>query len=449
MKTYGFLFSVLLGISSLNAQSLFDAPTHQTEATGNTSLHIQGYTRAVLFANETFNNLSRSFAETALQARSQLGISYMRADLRFRNGLINHQEVLVVEPKELYVGFNTGMFDVTAGYQIISWGRTDGFNPTNNINPKNYFFLSENPDDQWLSNFMLRCKFRPTAWMELDVIGIPHYKSSVYEYQLFNMGENVTFTDPIVPLRTLSNGTLAARLNVELPTFGAALSWFRGYDPFHGYNIQRIDWSLLGVPMITNAAESFRKTALGADVAIPLGSNIVRMELARNITDNPENKMHIPSSDWSYVAAFERNIAGITFIAQYIGKYVSNFNPLAIPQLTNPLDPLAQVQYANARIEYENRQLNRKIFQQQEATHHALSLTLAHSFAFNTWHVECTGFYNITTGEWLLRPTLKIDLSDQMQINLGANYMYGAESTLFDYSSDIMNGFFAALRVSY
>ena len=57
--------------------------------------------------------------------------------------------------KEAYAGYSGEKMDVLFGNQIVNWGRTDGFNPTNCITPSDYFFLTAEPDDQKLSNFML------------------------------------------------------------------------------------------------------------------------------------------------------------------------------------------------------------------------------------------------------------------------------------------------------
>jgi hypothetical protein len=62
--------------------------------------------------------------------------------------------------------------------------------------------------------------------------------------------------------------------------------------------------------MIANAAAAYRKTTLGADLALPLGNWIIRAEAACNITKNPDNEMYIPNPDLSYVAGLETNVAG-------------------------------------------------------------------------------------------------------------------------------------------
>ena len=43
--------------------------------------------------------------------------------------------------EEYYAEFNFSSFDLKVGKQIFSWGKADGFNPTDNLNPRNYIDL--------------------------------------------------------------------------------------------------------------------------------------------------------------------------------------------------------------------------------------------------------------------------------------------------------------------
>ncbi|MDV7401827.1 hypothetical protein RZS08_60970, partial [Arthrospira platensis SPKY1] len=103
---------------------------------------------------------------------------------------------------------------------IVLWGRTDGFNPTANINPINYFFLSSDPDDQLMSNFMLRLRYRISRFSGFDIVGIPFYQSSGYRYDLFSISPFAYFSKDEIPDRAFKNSGIAARLNFEFPVAG-------------------------------------------------------------------------------------------------------------------------------------------------------------------------------------------------------------------------------------
>jgi len=448
MKTLLFILCLSGCIVTLPAQSLFQSALDSTATTEkSTPISLNGYARGSVFGGETYN-LASTFAELSLRAQLSSGKTFLMSDIRFRKGILFGVNDQQLQLKELYAGYRGDRLDVLLGNQIVSWGRTDGFNPTNNITPNDYFFLSANPDDQKESNFMLRFKYRFIPSIELELIGIPFYQPSNYRYDLFALGENVSFAGTALPARDLKNGSLAARMNFELPVIGWSVSYFRGYDPYHGFDVKSVDWST-GTPQITNIATPFVKSTLGADLAIPFKNWIVRGEVAYNSTENPNDKMYIPLTDLTYVVALENNWNGFTIIGQYIGKYSPDFIALTIPILTDSINPLAQMQYANEQINYQNRLFNRRIFYQQEKTNHAAALSVSKSFGYDAWNAELAAYYNFTSEEWLIRPKLTWKITDSLSASLGGSYMKGPASTLFDYSAPIMNGGFLELKASF
>lgn len=449
MKKFFIFLCLSALITALSAQSSFNSSIDSTSISQKHDLvTFNGYVRGSVFGGGTAYNLASTFAELALQTKFQSGNAFLRSDIRFREGIQFGDNNQQLQLKELYAGFRGEKLDIFLGNQIITWGRTDGFNPTNNITPNDYFFLSGNPDDQKESNFMLRLKYRFIPSIELELIGIPFYQASNYRYDLFALGENVHFSDATLPAKRLINGSLAVRLNFEFPVIGWSVSYFRGYDPYLGFDVQKIDWST-GTPQITNSATPYLKTTLGSDLAIPIQNWIIRGEFAYNQTENQSNKMYIPLPDLSYVAGLERTIGGFTFIGQYIGKFTPGFVPLTTPTLSDTSNPMALMQYANAQIDYSNRLFNRRIFNQQEKTNHAASLSVSKTFGYEAWNAECSVYYNFTSEEWLVRPKISWKINDSLHASLGGMFMSGPTSSLFDYSAPILNGGFMELKVTF
>jgi len=449
MKTLLFLLGLSGCIITLPAQSLFQSALDSTSNTEHSNtISVNGYARGSVFGGGKTYNLASTFVELSLQTQLKKGNAFLMSDIRFRKGVLFGENDQQLQLKELYAGYRGDKLEVLLGNQIVNWGRTDGFNPTNNITPNDYFFLSANPDDQKESNFMLRLKYRFIPSIEVELVGIPFYQPSNYRYDLFSLGENVVFVNAALPAKELKNGSLGARLNFELPAIGWSLSYFRGYDPYHGFDIQSVDWST-GTPQITNIATPYVKNTLGADLAIPIQNWIVRGEFAYNRTENPVHKMYIPFADLSYVAGIERNWNGFTIIGQYIGKFTPDFLELIVPTLTDPTNPLAIMQFANEKIDYENRLFNRRIFYQQEKMNHAVALSINKSFGYDAWNAEFAAYYNFTSDEWLIRPKISWKINDTLSASLGGSYMTGPVSSLFDYSAPIMNGGFLELKVSF
>ncbi len=419
---------------------------------GNTDFSIHGFGRGSVYGGSKAYDLTSVFAELSLQASLKKGPAILESDIRFTTGMFFNEKDARFRIRELYAGYKSQKFDIFLGNQIVIWGRMDGFNPTNNITPSDYFFLSSDPADQQQSNFMLKMQYRPLPGVDLELVAIPFYKMSSYRFDLFDMGElgkYLLFGDDMLPERILANGTYAVRANFDYPAFGGSVSWFQGYDPYHGFNVVSVNWAS-AQPVVRIASTPYRKTAIGADVAIPVGNlMIVRAEAAYNHTKNPDKKMFIPNPDISYVVGIETNVLGCTVIGQYIGKYTFDFFPLSVPVSPDANDPASLVQYAEKYIDYENRLFNRKVFNQQERTNHAVSLTITRSFAYDVLSAECTGYYNITSKEWFVRPKLSWRISDALMAVVGGNYMRGGEKTLYGYSSAVMNGAFAELKVIF
>lgn len=436
-----FLFSTLM----TTAQGLFESTSQGAVKNG---VQLNGYVRGSAWGLNESYDYATVFGEFSLKSSYTSGKAYLFSDARIRSGSTFNKDFTVIELKEAYAAYRSAKIDIALGQQIITWGRTDGFNPTNNITPNNYFFLTANPDDQKNPNFMLKTDIRLTPQINWELIAIPLFKPSGYRYDLFNYSENVTYADAVLPSRILENGTFATRLSVELPAVGFSFSWFSGYDPFYGFKVEEVNWENES-PAIINRPSFYNKNSLGFDLVLPFKSLIFRAEAAANLTAGYENQMHIPRPDISAVAALETNVAGFVTIIQYIGKHTFDFETLKEPVLSGAPDQLAMLQFANDQIEYESELFNRKIFHQQEEWNHAVSLTISRSLAHNTLDLELTGFYDITSEESLIRPKIAWNAADALKISVGGQWMYGKDNTVFRHASKIMNGVFLELKTNF
>ncbi len=445
---YILIFLILMSGATSRGQGLFESAQAEEEESAIRGIKFNGYARGSAFGLSESYDYSSVFGEFCLQSELSHGKTYLFSDLRFRGGVNFDEEYTAFQLKEVYAGYRSDKFDLFLGNQIVNWGRTDGVNPTNNITPNDYFFLTAELDDQKLPSFMLRMKYRFTSVIEIEVIGIPFYSTSNYRYDLFDTGEGVIYSEANFPEKSFENGSVATRLNFEFSKIGFSTSYFRGYDPFYGFNIQSVNWAT-GVPAITNTSIPYLKNTIGLDFAFPVNFWIIRGEMAYNITDDYKPNMHIPNPDIAYVTGIERNFFGVTTILQYIGKYTLDFTELQEPVLSDPTNPLAQIQYAEEMIVSESTLFNRKNFSQQEETNHAIVLSLNKALAYDTWNVELAGYYNITSEELMIRPKIKWKITDDLSASLGGAYMSGPENSVFNYSAPVLSGLFAELKATF
>lgn len=456
MKSTILTILAILILNPLYAQSLFtDSQKDSTSEQKNglaQKTEISGFIRGAFYGGSKNYDFTSVFAQFAFKARYSGKHTILHSEIWFRGGKMFDKYYNKLDIVEAYAGYVSDKFDFLAGNQIVKWGRTDGFNPTNNINAKDYFFLTSDPDDQNLSNLMLRAKYRINSAIDIDLIGVPYYRSSNYRFDLFALGEYAKFVEPTIPERKFKSGAIAAKINFELSRIGFSLSYFRGYDPFHGFNVKTINLDITNpnpAPEILYTATSYHKQAFGADFALPLGSWILRGEAAYNRTKGSDLFMFIPAPDISYVAAIEKDFGGYLTIFQYVGKFVPKFVKLEEPILLHPENPMSQLLYLQNMVYYQSAIFNRKIFNQQKSSNHALSITVRKSFAYETLTGELTGFYNITSKEYMIRPKLSWNATDNLTFSMGGSYMNGPAESLFDYSAPVMNGLFLEIKASF
>jgi hypothetical protein len=428
-----------------NPQSIFKSKIGITN-NNNSGLEISGFARASAFGMGEEYDYASVFAEFCLNAKLDHKNAFLFTDLRFRSGINFDEKYSLVQIKEVFAGYESDKFDLYLGNQIISWGRTDGFNPTNNITPNDYFFLSAENYDQKLPNFILRTKFHINSAIDIELIGIPIYSPSKYRFDLFDFGEFVNFDPTNLPAKTYENASIASRINFEYSRIGFSFSYFRGYDPFYGFTIQSIDPENL---QITNLPMPYFKNTFGGDMSVVIKSWILRTEFAYDLSNNYNENMQIPNPNIYYVFGLEHKFWGIQTILQFIGFHTLHFSQLELPILHNPTNPLEQIQYVNEMISYESESFNRKIFHQQKRNNYALSLMLNKSFAYNTWNIELNGYYNFTSDEIMVNSKLAYKINDALEASLGGYYFGGPEKSVFHYSGSLLSGIFIQLKASF
>jgi hypothetical protein len=434
----------------LDAQETSTQPESENSIKSEILGLFSGNVRASAFILSPEYDYSMVFSEFNLITSLTEDKFILKSDLRLRTGIKFDDYFNDFELKELYVAYDNRKIGLYLGNQIVNHGRADGFNPTNNLNHINYFFLSSEPDDQIMSNFMLRFKYRLNRNIDLELTGMPFYKPSQYKYELFDLGENVVFKETVLPKKTFLNSSFNARLNFEYSAIGFSLSWYNGYNTFHGFALEEIRFYDQYF-IITNAGSPYYKQSIGADFELPASFAIIRGEAACNITTDYEKEMYIPNPDISMVGGIEKEVAGTTLILQYIGKYIIDFKEITPPDITqyNISDPMEMVRYISDNTHYEMTLFNRKSFMQQSGWNHAASLFVMRSLAYDAIKIEVAGMYNFTSEEYLIRPGVRWNLNDHLGFAIGGMYMYGPEASIFNHSKALLNGMFLEMKISF
>lgn len=429
------LSMIFLSHTVLFSQGLFDSAL--SEESGNSSLpyEMNGFTRGTYFIGKVQDKdqseTKAGYGELGLKLKVRKDFGDGFAEIRFRRGQEFGKSISEIDIREAYVNLYWGNLDVRVGQQIVVWGRADGFNPTNNITPQNMLIRSPDEDDRRQSNFLIRTWYNLSPF-RLEAIFIPQYASSVIPTNVLTFEQGIQLNEIQLPNAKLKNSSYAVRLSLEKAAFDGSLSFYQGWIPLPG--IQLVDFVInASGPVINLAPVPYKMQVIGGDFSTTLGKFGLRAEVAyRNPVKDWEDEVSIPNSDIYGVIGGDRSWGDFTFLIQYVGRYVMDF------EKADPSDPL---------IDLIDK--NRMLSSQQDEITHSISFRPALSLMHETLNLEVLGLVNFTTEEMLLRPKMSYDVSDDLSLILGAEIYNGPDETLFGFVQDVLSGIFIEIRTSF
>jgi len=444
MKT---LFVVLLLIISigLSAQVYQDSLIPITEKP---KFEINGFAKGSVFAGFEAFDISNAYGEFGLKSSFSGNSVGFFADLRVRDGVFFGEHQTIVNLKEAYAEYSGNYFGLSLGNRILNYGRATGINPTDNICPKDYFFLSSDAEDMKMSNFMLKTNVKPISAINLELAVIPIFKPSVYRYDLFDMGEYAVFAENKLPEISFNNMSYSAHLDATLTGIDFSLTAFHGFDPYYGFNV--IGISMMPTISVVNQAAFYKKNSFGLDFSIPVKSCIIVGEAAYNQTSGYNDNIFTPNPDMHYVLGIEKDVYGVKIIAEYIGKYVFDYAKLYAPSMPSDLtDTVQLINYMTETVMYESAKYNQRIFNQYYEISHSLMLNLHRTWLWETMTTDLTMLYNLSTEEKMLRANITWKASDELGISLGGQYMDGPENSIYNLSGKVMSGLWLGMKYSF
>ncbi|MFC2113281.1 DUF1302 family protein [Bacteroidota bacterium] len=454
----GILIALMIPAGAFS-QGLFESAGSDVQESA-LPIQLNGYARGVLYLGEyaapPASEIKSGYADAALKLSALSGSrARFYSELRFRNGYEYNEWINEFTLREAYADLYLGPLELRAGQSIISWGRADAFNPTNNLTPQDYFVRSPEPDDMRLGNFLLRGRYNMTQKLRLEAVWIPKYKYSVYRFDLFEMPDYVRFSESPLPEALLKNGSIAVKLDFLFDDFDGSLSWFNGYDPMPGIQSGEIPQSPAEDFVIDMYAMAFRQQTLGLDFSFGLGSFGVRGEAAlRDPAANYRDKIFAPNRDLRYVLEADRSFGDFSLMLMYMGQYVFNFIDAPVPGGIPDIDPLqlqdpAVFAMMGPMMEQQVAAFNRIIFDQTKKIAHTLALRPALSMFHGVSELEVFGLYNFSTEEWNLIPKLSWDATDNLKLSVGGQYFEGPKNTRYELVAPVFNGGFFELRYSF
>ncbi|MCP4133111.1 MAG: hypothetical protein GY754_19245 [bacterium] len=400
---------------------------------------LGGYIRGVYFggkeagANEAETKSGYGEASLKLQAKKE-DFGDALAEIRFRKGKEFGEDVQEFVLREAYASAYLGPVDIRIGEQIVVWGRADGINPTNGITPQNMIARSSDIDDRRAGNILVRT-FINLEPLKIEGIWIPLYRASTLPTSLISFPSGVSLSqDGDYPGSNVKNGAYAAKLNLELSSFDGSVSYFNGYNVSPGIAIESISGSDITVKL-----KAYRMHVAGADFSAAPGNILgLRGEAAfRKPYGDYEGNIYIPNPDIQYVLGADKDVGDWTFLVQYVGRYVINYE--------DQVSPASPAELPN----YLMGQKNRMFASQQDRVTHSLTCLIRGSLLHETLKLELNGMYNFTTKEFMGRPQLAYSITDALTVTVGGEIYTGAEGTLFETIDANMSAGYVELKASF
>jgi hypothetical protein len=423
---------------------------------------LNGYARGDVFVGKADHSdravLRAGYGELALQFRAhreRFGDAF--AETRFRYGQQGEENDLFIDLREAYVNAYLGPLDLRLGKQIVVWGRADAFNPTNNITPIDLRIRSPLEDDRRVGNIGARAflNFQP---VRIEGVWMPLYLAT--EFPPLELPSGVVFGAPNYPAPEIQEGLGAGRIHLELPSFEASASYLYGYALLPGLALQSWDYGLDAGVVIER--RPYKHQVIGLDFSTAISDLFaLRGEAAYRIPDD-EEAYRTPRPEFNYVLGIDKTFGNLSVIAQYVGKYVEDWQaaagnepPLDVQTRLGGLDDAqfmddpALFGDIESEITTELAHNNQILFQQTKEIQHTASLRLEWLTLHDTLSISALGAYNFSTEEWIVYPKITYQFSDGMSGSVGAEIYNGPEDTLLDYLDQQLTAGYAELRFSF
>ena len=331
-----------------------------------------------------------------------------------------------IDYREAYLIWYPSWGEVKVGKQIHAWGAVDGNNPTDNLNPYDYYYMFLAGADRKIGTLSASVKYYWNDW-QLEAIVIPEHEPNRYPF-----GEDdfpIAMDDPVDFLT--AGETMAEygmRVQTTMGNSDISLSYFSGRDrgfSLIGYNYY-FDWS---APVLT-----YRKTdIIGIDIVTFFGDLTGRTEVGYFNTNNDHTTDIKTFYDAAYVQFASQleytTTNDITLMIQLIGNDVLavNGSTYAYDENGNPIELIA---------------MDEDELQQGMGTPFAMftDLGMFLSATGNYWddalEIRINTFMDLEDNQAMLGGGVSYSPVENLDLELSITQFYGAEGTQFKTMED-------------
>lgn len=217
-----------------------------------------------------------------------MGYSFEQFDLK-TNSAIEHRiktNKSQYDLRELYIAFYPEWGEVKLGKQIHSWGAADAINPTNNLNPYDYYYMFKVGAGTKVGVLSLSSTYYSDSF-QIEIIVNPYFNKNriPYDEDDFPLAPN---SEPAIRYSPNEEVEVGLKLQTSLTNSDISLYFFSGND-----RSPSLYTGIISAESSTDLAMDlgYRKTTmLGSDYVTFVGDFTVRAEGAIYNTKTPSIK---------------------------------------------------------------------------------------------------------------------------------------------------------------
>lgn len=348
----------------------------------------------------------------------------------------------VVELQEAYAEFSTDLGEFRLGQQVIAWGAADGNNPTDNVNPYDFYYLFMPGTDRKIGNVMASANLY-LGPVNLEAVATPVFQPNRLPFgeEDFPVFEEMPF-DPdtipeIRPDRELKNTEFGLRAFLPLSFMDVSFSYFRGFERMFTPAINPSTGSISGL-------EYNPVQVLGGDLVTFLGDWAVRAEGAYFLTKDREGTdPFIRNPYLQYVLQLDRMGENSNLVVQYLGTTIAKIDD---DDVLNPLT--GQVLYTEEENEKDN--IPPKMGMPFAAiAQNAVLATASRDFADGRYSLQGQALYEFDHDGYMVGGKLTVALEEAFDLDLGLTYLGGSEDSRLHTIGEVFSHVYVGMKYSF
>ncbi len=312
--------------------------------------------------------------------------------------------------EEYYAEFNFSSFDLKIGKQIFSWGKADGFNPTDNLNPRDYIDLFVEEEKIGVPAINLLYYWNDFTF---DLVFIPTYTPT----RLPLINSRHSFLDPETPFvvngrelpaDTLSSSQTAIRILRHISGWDLSVSYYDGYD----------DLTLAIVDVDQSLTPTYNRIrVIGGDFATTFGGLGVHGEAAQFIYDGGKDEdylQYILGIDYAWTDVIKDH--DVFLILEYMGDTTTQPREDERPAFATGLGRVFRNSFLS---------------------------TVTYKFS-DTLELETELAFNMDSHvSYVINPEVRYDITDKLKFTFGIDFVEGVQKTFFgQFDNDDRSYFF-------